>query len=286
MAETKRLTILEELFAFEHTTFDICITYIGMLFAASVTGITLYKIILITVAFFAARSAAMIMNRYAGRRTDLQDESKGRRDSMVISRDGLIAIFMAFAAVFLVSAYLLNLLVLFLAPIVLLWFIVDPYLKTHTSHRHYDIGIMQGLGMFGGYMGASGAAPLTMPLYLLFIAIILIGGGSDIIYTVSHMEFDKKHGLKTYASKYGAEKALKYSLYSHVLAGLFMVLFGVSTGSWIIASGAIIAAVVLVSEHRGANYDSRSFKVYGIAHYKGYVGIILLLSVMIAFVTL
>ena len=286
MAENKRLTILEELFAFEHTTFDISLVYIGMLFAASISSLTLYKIILITVAFFAARAAAMIMNRYAGRENDLLDANKRRRASMGISKDILLDCFCIFAAVLVLSSYLLNLLAFSLTPILLAWFIIDPMLKPHTEHRHYNIGMMMGFGIFAGYIGALGRLPLALPLWLLFIAVILIGGGSDIIYTVSHMDFDRNHGLKTYASKHGAETALRYSLYSHILAALFLVLFGIASRSVIILIGTILASGVLLLEHRKTNYDKKTFRVYGIAHYKGYVGLILLASTVAAFIPL
>lgn len=146
IAKTKILTILEELFTFEHATFDICLTYVGMLFTVTIVHITFYKVALITVEFFAARTSAMIMNRYAGREIDLMDDKKGRRASMAISKNGLLTLTLFFvsAGIFLVTASLLNTLALLLAIVALSWFTFDPHLKPRSPHRHFNIGIMQG----------------------------------------------------------------------------------------------------------------------------------------------
>ncbi len=282
MEVNKALRVMQELFAFEHTAWGLCLVYIGMLLAS----FSVYKLVFITVAFFSARLAAMTMNRYVGREYDMLNEEKRNRESMGIRKKSLLAIFVIFGLIFMSSAYALNPLAFVFSPLILLLFIIDPHLKKHTKERHFNIGLMHGFGALGGYIGANGAFPATLPVYMLLLAALFIGSGSDMLYSIPFMEFDRKHKLKTYASAYGADTAKRSAYGYHIIGSIFLIIFALSLNSRIVFAGSVVAIAILMSQHHGRKAAEKNFLQIGTAHYKSYAGIVLLASVILFIVFL
>ncbi len=245
--------VVGELFGFEFTVYNLSFVYVGMLLSGSSWE---GKILLITVAFFSARSSAFLMNRYAGRDLDIKNLKKARMPSLGIPKGMILLMFLCFASIFLASAYLLNMLAFAMAPVVLLLFIVDPFLKRKTSHRHFSIGILESFDVAGGYIGAAGIFPTSLPLYILMASIIFIGAGFDIMYSVVHVDFDKANGLRTYPAKYGPISALRLSSYVHAAAGIAMLAFALCLHSYVITAAALVGVCILVMEH--INIDHRN----------------------------
>ncbi len=279
MEVPKPLKILQELLAFEHTISDISIVYIGMLFAP---GITLYKFFFITLAFLSARPAALLINRYVGRQFDVDNKKKAHMLSFKISRRDVLFLSVAFAVVFIGSAYMLNTLSFVLSFVVLALFILDPVSKSITPHRHFGIGLIEGLGCLGGYIGITGSFPTTLPLYLIVIAAIFVGGGADIIYTLRHEKFDANHELKTYPVKYGIRESLRYSLYSNAAAGAILIFFGFDVSSIVIMAGAVVSTLILVYHTKSINYKNDRESYLQATAIKSNVWTIMLLAVMLS----
>ena len=85
--------------------------------------------------------------------------------------------------------------------------------------------------------------------------------------------------FKTYAVKYGVDKALRISMVSHVIAIAFIILFALSSGSFAILIGSIGASAILLSEHsgiKGAN-DADFMKRFNI--YNPALAVVILASV-------
>ncbi len=275
----KPLRIFQELLAFEHTISDISIVYIGMLLAP---GITLYKFFFITLAFLSARPAALMINRYVGRKFDVSNKKKAYMLSLNISRPSILLMAAAFAVIFIGSAYMLNTLSFALSFVVLALFVLDPVSKGLTPHRHFGIGLIEGLGCLGGYIGTTGSFPTSLPAYLIVLAAIFIGGGADIIYTIRHEKFDANHDLKTYPVKYGVRKSLEYSLYSNAAAGAILMLFGLYISSVAVVVGAIISTIVLVSYTKNINYKDDRESYVQATSIKSNVWTIMLLAVILS----
>ena len=246
MESSKIIRIIRELFVPELLVFNLSFIYVGMLFAWPVS---LRNAVLITIAFLSARGAALVMNRYIGRDFDLQNKKKADMASLAVPKNVLMAVFLGFCAVFISSAWLLNTLSLLLAPLLIALFILDPLLKRHTSHRHYSVGLVEGFDPMAGYIGAAGVIPVIPALYLLMLGIMFLGGGSDVLYTIKHAEFDRTHGLKTYPAKYGFKKAARLSSYSHAVSSLLIFLFAAASNSYIIMLGAIAAVYLISRQH-------------------------------------
>lgn len=279
MEGSKVASIIADLFRPELIVYNISFLYIGMLFAPKITIATF---IILTLAFMSARLGALTMNRYIGREIDLQNKKKEKSPHLLIPKNGLLAIFIIFSAVFLASCYYLNPLALALSPLVLAFFILDPMLKRHTSNRHFSVGLIESFSAIAGYIGVTGSIPATPALYLLMLAMIFIGSGFDIIYSIVHVEFDKKHRLNTYATKYGVNNALKVSAAFHAIAAVLLLAFAFFSGYYIIFLGAAVAAVILAMEHMNIKKRDDRDLMKRVMLYNPVLASILLLCTIIA----
>ena len=273
------LRSVEELFVLEFTVFNLSLVYIGMLFAY---GLDFYKVFFVTAAFLSARPAGLLINRYIGRELDIKNTKKKNMASLKIPKGYLLLAAFAFSALFLFCAYMLNPLALELAPLVLVLFVLDPVSKKHTKNRHFVVGFIEGGSVIAGYIGAAGTFPPFAALYVLWAAIVFVGGGGDMLFTIIHMDFDRKNSLKTYPSRYGAENTLGYSLLFHSIGGLLIILFGYLSGSWIVFVGSFIAAAALMLEHLKVDVknDRKVWRKFAV--YNALTVLILLFSVVVS----
>lgn len=280
METDKLIRITKELFDLRFLVYNLCFVYIGMFLAQAYS---IQIAVLITIAFVAARSAGILMNRYVGREEDLMNRSKVKTmPSLKVPKRTILMLFFACSAIFLLSAFLLNRLALILAPIPLIVFVIDPMTKRHTSKRHYVIGIIQSFDVIGGYIGASGAFPTSIPVYLLAFAILFIGNGLDILISVRKVKFDAKHKLKTIASTKGIHTALNYSIYSHINGSILLVLFAITTGSSIVIAGSIVASLFMLAQHIGIDPKNGADIVARVVKYNTLSALILFFSVFLS----
>ncbi len=279
MEADKLKGILNELLAPNLLVFNICFVYIGMLLSQSVT---LSITILVTIAFLSGRSAGIIANRYVGRDIDLSNPKKSGMYSLGIPKQNLLVMFAILFLVFAASAYALNRLSFMLTPLVLLLFFVDPKSKKYTNKRHYLVGIIESFDVLGGYIGAAGAIPTSVVVYLFAFSIIFIGGGFDILYSITHTQFDIKYKLKTVPSTIGINAALDLSLYSHIMAIAFLLAAAVLSGSYIIIAGAIGASALLLAQHHGINPHNDTDIRRRIALYNSTAALVMLSSFLVS----
>lgn len=283
MEFNQKVGSLPELVKLENAVFVLPFVYIALLLS---NNITIFKFILITAALLTARSAAFAMNRYIGRNIDMENPKKKDWSSVkVYSKIELLVIFLVFVAIFELCTFLLNPLALLLSPIVLVLIVIEPFAKRYTEHRHFFMAFVIGLGIIGGYIGATGQFPQSPTLYILFIGYIFFSASNDILYTMSHTDFDKEHGLKTYPVSFGKDNAVKYSLIAHMIASVLFVLFAILLNSPIVLVGAIIATMLLLMEHRALmrskDTNDRLLKLL-FFNYNAYVSLILFFSVALS----
>ncbi len=274
------MRIAKELFVPQLLFFNLFFVYMGMLIAQNYSVRTA---VLLTIAFVFARSAGVLMNRYIGRSEDLRDGAKvGSMLSLKIPKNALLALFVACAAVFLLSAYLLNTLSLLLAPLPLAFFVLDPMAKRHTNKRHYFLGLIESFDVAGGYIGASGIFPANALVYVLMFAVMFIGGGFDILISMRKAAYDAKNRLKTIASTKGIPAALRYSLYSHATASALLIAFAAIAGSYVILAGAVAASAALLAQHRGMDPKDGAGVMSKVVKYNTAAALLLLLSMIIS----
>ncbi len=248
MGVAEKVTRVPELIKFENSLFGLPFVYIGMLFAGTPTVL---KFVLITIALLTARATAFSANRYLGREYDAENPKKRNWANVnLYSKGEMLVIFLAFSAVFIASSYLLNFLAFVLAPLIIVIVLLEPSAKRYTPHRHLLMGAVIGLGIIGAYIGMTGAFPTTLPLYILFLGYVCFSAANDVIYTLSHRDFDKKAGLKTYPTVYGPTKAKEISFFLHMWAGALFAYFGLLILSWPVIVAAVISMFVFTREHK------------------------------------
>lgn len=267
----------------EHTVFDLPFVFSGAVIASG-THYDWFKFLLILVATTTARAAAMSINRIEGKKFDEINPRK-RNWSLVrgsMSVKTAIALTAFFIAVFEISAYLLNTLVLLLSPVVLFLFVTDPFMKRITRWRHIYMGSTIGVGVLAGYLAITPVLPTDPQIYLIFIASSLWIAGFDMIYVIPDIEFDRQNNLKTVMTEYSIRTGLRISIATHVVtfAALALLIFYFSTIYYAVALVIILALIIY--QHIIVNPDDPKSIRMSFLGANSFIGIIFLASVFLS----
>ncbi len=277
MAGVEKITSVFDLIKIENTIFVLPFVYIGMILSHH---LTVWVFVFVTLALILARGAAFSANRYFGYEIDKKNPKKKSWSSVnIYSKNELVVIFAVFALLFEISAYELNVLSAILAPFVLLIVILEPRLKKYTAHRHLVMGLVIGLGILGGYVGGAGTIPNFLAIYILLLGYMAFSAGSDIMYTLNYVDFDKKNGLHTYPVKYGVNLAKQISKYIHYWASALFIEFGALLSSPIIVIAGLITLVIFFFEHRNLSGHSLATRFF---YYNAAISILMLVASFIA----
>jgi 4-hydroxybenzoate polyprenyltransferase len=237
-----------------HTVFSLPFAFVGVAAASRLRPVTVRTVLLVVVAFGAARFAAMGFNRIADRRLDGANPRTAGRElptgRMSLAEAWLLVAGMS--GLFVVSAALLNPLCLALSPVALAWITVYSYSKRFTALSHLWLGLGMAIAPVGGYLAVTGAwsSPWWV-IVLLALVVTCWGGGFDVLYSLQDEQFDREHGLRSMTVALGPTRAIAVARLLHTAAAVALVAFGVSAGfgDWYLAAvGAALA--LLVWEHR------------------------------------
>jgi 4-hydroxybenzoate polyprenyltransferase len=92
---------------------------------------------------------------------------------------------------------------------------------------------------------------MTWTAVILYITVALWTAGFDVIYACQDVEFDRKEGLHSIPAKFGISRALGIARSLHALtAAGFALLLVLTDLSWWYFAGTIVAAGLLLYEHR------------------------------------
>jgi 4-hydroxybenzoate polyprenyltransferase len=237
-----------------HTVFALPFALLGVVYASRSAQVTVAKIVLVIVAFTAARFAAMGFNRIVDRRTDALNPRTQERELptgrlSVAQATGAVV---AASAVFVGAAAALNPLCLALSPVALGWILLYSYAKRFTHWTHLWLGLSDGISGPAGYLAVTGAwsAPWwTLPV--LAAAITFWVGGFDFLYALQDEAFDRAHGIQSAVVRYGRRRAVLGARVLHALTIACLAALGVGAGfgPWYDA-GLVAAAGLLAWEHR------------------------------------
>ncbi len=205
------------LIKFEHTIFALPFALISLLVATGGRP-PLAVLLWVLVAMVGARSAAMAFNRLADRHLDAANPRTADRHlpAGTVSAAGAGVLTLMGAALLVLAAALLNPLCLKLSPVALVVVLGYSYLKRVSAASHLVLGLGLGVAPVGAWLAARGTfAPF--PLWLA-AAVTFWVGGFDTIYGIQDVEFDRRAGLHSLASRLGVHRALVLSRVFHVLA--------------------------------------------------------------------
>lgn len=237
-----------------HTLFALPFALLGVLAASTVTRVAPRTVLLVILAFSAARWAAMGFNRIADREYDARNPRTQNRE---LPR-GALSTTQAWASVllacglFLVSAGMLNRLCLLLSPLALAWVLGYSLSKRFTWWSHLWLGMSLAIAPVGGYLAVTGR--WSHPLWLLLVISAGVAtwvAGFDIFYALPDAGFDRSEGLRSAVVRLGESRAILLAKLLHGLTIPALALFGYGAGfgAWYYA-GLLIAAMMLVYEHQ------------------------------------
>jgi 4-hydroxybenzoate polyprenyltransferase len=218
------------LIKFSHTIFAFPFAIVGFLLAYLDLYPSVFKsqqAILVALCMVFARTSAMAFNRYLDRNIDATNPRTQNREipSGKVSPNGALALGLISAIGFIICTYFLNTLVFFLSPIALIVVLGYSYSKRFTSFSHLILGIGLGLAPIGAYL-AIHPQFTVIPVLIGFMVLFWVAG-FDIIYALQDEEFDKKNNLKSIPSWFGANKALQFSKFLHLLCFILVIITGV-----------------------------------------------------------
>lgn len=221
---TQKLKDFNELVMFEHSIFSLPFIFIAMIVAAD--GWFGFSLLILGVfAAVSARNFAMGVNRFADRDIDALNPRTSSRPNVDGRLDaGSILIFsIVNALVFILVAYTINPLAFKLSFPILFILGSYSYFKRFSSLAHIVLGISLGLAPIAGVVAVS--AEITPWSVMLSLGVIFWVSGFDLLYSLQDMEFDRKKGLHSIPSKYGAEATLLLSSLFHMLTIVFWAMF-------------------------------------------------------------
>lgn len=245
----KKIQIILEMIKFEHTIFALPFAFTAALMAAN--GLPSWRqIFWITAAMVGARSAAMGFNRWADRRIDAENpRTKMRALPLGLVSPQQVVVFTAVAStLFIIAAYELNPLALYLSPIALGTVFFYSYTKRFTFLSHAFLGLAIAGAPLGAWIAVTGR--LNAPALVLGVAVLFWLLGFDVLYAIQDIDFDRKTGLHSIPQRFGIRRSLWMARISHAIT--MTALFWISTllpldGYYM--AGVIIALCLIVYEH-------------------------------------
>jgi 4-hydroxybenzoate polyprenyltransferase len=237
-----------------HTLFALPFALLGVLAASRVAPVGLRTVVLVVVAFSAARWAAMGFNRVADLRFDARNPRTRNRElprGALTTAQAWVSI-VAAAALFVVAAGLLNPLCLRLSPVALVWVLTYSMAKRFTWWPHLWLGLSLAIAPVGGYLAVTGR--WSDPAWLLLAVTLAVAtwvAGFDIFYALPDEGFDREQGLRSAVVRLGERRAilLAKALHGITIPALALFGWGAGFGPWYFV-GLCVAAGILVYEHR------------------------------------
>jgi 4-hydroxybenzoate polyprenyltransferase len=237
-----------------HTLFALPFALLGVLAAARAAPITARTVVLVVVAFSAARFAAMGFNRIVDRAYDARNPRTRQRElprGVISLTAARVAVTLA-ALIFVGAAALLNPLCLALAPLALVWVLSYSYSKRFTHWPHLWLGLSLAIAPVGGWLAVTGR--WSEPWWLLLaitVAVLTWVAGFDLFYALPDEGFDRDAGLRSAVVRLGQRRAILVAKALHGITIPALTLFGwgAGFGVWYFV-GVTAAAVILVYEHQ------------------------------------
>lgn len=276
----KLLNNFNELVMFKHSIFSLPFIFIAMVVAAD--GWFGWELLLLGIlAALTARNFAMGFNRYMDRDIDALNPRTINRPSVDgrISAKNVLIFTLLNGLGFIIVAYFVNDLALILSLPILLIIGSYSYFKRFSYLAHIILGVSLGLSPIAGVVAVSE----TISLWAIFLSIGVLFwvAGFDLLYSLQDIDIDKKLGLHSIPSQFGAKKTMLFSKIMHIFTIVFWTLFVIVANLGIFAYIALLAsAIMLTYEHIIVNKD---FKKIDKAFFtiNGYLGILFFVLIVL-----
>lgn len=276
----KLLNDFNELVMFKHSIFSLPFIFIAMIVAAN--GWFGWSLLVLGIlAALTARNFAMGFNRYLDRDVDALNPRTVNRPSVDgrINPKQMLIFTIANALGFIVVAFFVNDLALYLSIPILIVVGSYSYFKRFSYLAHIILGISLGLAPIAGVVAVTES--ITLWSIFLSIGVLFWVAGFDLLYSLQDIEVDKELGLHSIPSKFGAKKTMLFSKIMHLFTVSFWLLFVIEANLGIFAFLAIIvSAIMLTYEHIIVNRDfTKIDKAFFTIN--GYLGIVFFILIVL-----
>jgi len=281
----KKIKDFSELVVFQHSVFALPFIFIAMVVSSKeVNGSPWFGFKLFVLGILAAitaRNFAMGFNRFMDRDIDsLNPRTKNRPNvDGRISAKAILCFVLLNAFAFIIVAYFVNDLALILSLPILIIIGSYSYFKRFSYLAHLILGLSLALAPIAGVVAVSQSIPFWV--IMLSIGVVFWVAGFDLLYSLQDIDVDKKLGLHSIPSIFGAKKTMLISKLFHLLTIVFWLLFVIYSQSSYFAYLAVILSILMLSyEHYLVSKDFRKInKAFFTVN--GYLGIVFLFLVVL-----
>ena len=253
----------------EHTLFSLPLIFSGMLLASHGELPGTGMVLLVLAAATGARTVAFALNRIIDRHIDARNPRTATRDlpSGRLTLQEAIGVMGAGLGLYFGAAYFIAPFCLMMSPIPLAIFLIYPTMKRYTPLAHFGVGMGLAMGPLGGWFAVSPSFDHLLTPALLSVFTLLWVAGFDIIYATLDEEFDRKESLYSFPSRFGRERALRYSGYLHLAAfAVLVILFVHSVLSLLALPLLLLTGLLLYFEQKKAeDVELAFFKINAVA---------------------
>lgn len=270
-----------EMIKWEHSFLTLPFGLTGAVLAAR--GIpAFHQLLLILVALFAARSAAMAFNRLADAEIDAGNPRTKTRAIPAghLSRQFVLGFVIVSSAIFFAAAWMLNPLSFYLSPVALIIICGYSYTKRFTRWAHLFLGLAMGVAPSAAWIAVTGKFdPRTL---ILTAAVMFWGAGFDVLYSCQDYESDCRAELHSVPRFFGIAGALRIARLFHVVAFVFFawMIVAFSLGPVGIA-GVVITGLLLIYEHSLVHANDLSRLNAAFFTTNGFISMLLLAFVIV-----
>jgi len=236
-----------------HTLFALPFALLGVLQASLEGPVTWRMVLLVVLAFSAARWVAMGFNRIADREFDARNPRTRNRElprGALTLRQAWASVIVA-GVLFLLAARLLNPLCFLLSPVALGWVMLYSLSKRFTWWPHLWLGISLAIAPVGGYLAVTGTwSDPWWVLIAITVAVATWVAGFDIFYALPDASFDQTAGLRSAVVRLGERNSILLAklLHGATIPALLLFGYGAGFGAWYMG-GVVAAALILAYEH-------------------------------------
>lgn len=247
---------------FPHTLFALPFALLGVVAASLQAPVGWRLVLLVVVAFSAARWVALGLNMIADIRFDSANpRNRGRplpQGHLTLSQAWASVV--VAAAVFLAAAAAINPITRLLAPLALGWVALYALAKRFTHWPHLWLGMSLAIAPVGGWLAVTGRwSDPWWVLASITVAVATWVAGFDIFYALPDEQFDRSQGLRSAVVRLGVPRAMLVAKLLHGVTIPALALFGWRVGFGAVYHvGVVVAAGVLAYEHRLVRPDDLS----------------------------
>ncbi len=244
---------------FSHTIFAMPFALSMLVFIWARVSVSFAQVFWILVCLISARTGAMALNRLLDRRIDgLNPRTQSRElPAGKVSVVSVVFLLSVSYGAFILGAGMLGPHTLLLAPLVLFILSLYSWTKRFTQFSHFVLGLSLSLAPGGVWYALVGTVD-WLPIWLM-LGVLFWVAGFDIIYSCQDHKFDQGHGLFSVPAKLGVANSLLIARLVHIIAIIFMAVFGYFAGAGVIFFvGWILFSALVLSQHSLVSADDLS----------------------------